>query len=116
MEFTLNKFKPMNNRVLIKKYESYDPAEYTTKSGIIVINREKPVDRYAMAIIIKLGQRMLMPDGSYKKLTDIWSEGDKVFYYVPAQGVPLKLDGENYFLIRAEDILQAVIEDDNNDN
>ncbi len=110
MKFKLDQFRPMNNRVLIKKDPVYDADRYTTDSGILVIDSNKPKDRYAMATIIKLGQRMLMPDGHYKDLADIWSEGDRVFYYVPAQGIPFKIEGEEYFLMRAEDIIQAVIE------
>ena len=111
MEFELSKFKPMNNRVLIKKDPVYDSDKYITDSGIIVLNSEKSKDRYALATIVKLGQHILMPDGHYKSLSDIWSIGDRVFYYVPAQGIPLEIDGEDYFLIRAEDIIQAVVEE-----
>lgn len=110
MEYKLDTFKPMNNRVLIKKDPVYDADQYTTNSGIIVVERDKPKDRYAMATIIKLGQGMKTPDGGYVKFADLWKEGDRVMYYVPAQGIPFDIEGEEYFLIRGEDILQAVIE------
>lgn len=102
----------MNNRVLIKKDPIYDAEKYKTQSGIIVLNSDKPKDRHALATIIKLGDKMKTPEGRYVKLSDIWSEGDRVFYYVPAQGTALMIDGEEYYLIRAEDIIQArVIEE-----
>lgn len=110
MEYKLDKFKPMNNRILIKKDPTYDAEKYTTKSGLIVLDSNKPKDRYAMATIIKLGQGMKTPDGGYVNFSDLWSEGDRVFYYVPAQGIPFSIEGEEYFLIRGEDILQAVLE------
>ena len=109
MDYKLINFKPMNNRILIKKDPSYDADKYTTESGIIVVDSNKPKDRYAIATIIKLGQGMKTPDGGYVKFSDLWSEGDRVFYYVPAQGVPLTIEGEEYYLIRGEDIIQAVI-------
>lgn len=110
MELSLAKFRPLNNMVLLKKDPIYDADRYETKSGIIVMDSNKPKDRFALATIIKLGQRLKVGSG-YKDLREIWSEGDRVFYYIPAQGTPLILDGEEYFLIRAEDIIQAKLEE-----
>ena len=110
MDYKLETFKPMNNRILIKKDQTYDAEKFTTRSGIIVFDSNKPKDRYAMATIIKLGQGMKTPNGGYVKFTDLWKEGDRVMYYVPAQGIPFDIEGEEYFLIRGEDILQTVIE------
>lgn len=109
---SLSGVKPLNNQVLLKKDPIYDSDESITSSGIIVLNKNKPKDRYALATIIKLGSKMKTPEGQYRELSDIWSEGDRVFYYVPAQGLDLEIEGEMYFLIRAEDILQAVVEDE----
>lgn len=109
---SLDNIRPMNNQVLLKKDPIYDADEYKTESGIVVLDKNKPKDRHAMATIIKLGQKMKTPQGFYRNLSDIWSEGDRVFYYVPAQGVPVMVGDEEYFLIRAEDILQVVIQED----
>lgn len=96
--------RPINNRVLIKIDKTYDPEVYQTASGIQVICRNKPRARDRVGEIIKLGTHMYQPDGSRIDLSDFLSVGDKVMYYYPAEGFKFSYDGNDYILVRAEDI------------
>ena len=91
--------KPLGDRVVIKNVE----AEETTKSGLILTSaaKEKP----QMAEVIAVGPGGVV-DG--KDVTMQVKEGQKVVYSKYA-GTEIKLDGEEYKIIRQNDIL-AVIE------
>jgi chaperonin GroES len=91
--------KPLGDRVVIKNLE----AEETTRGGIILTNsaKEKPV----MAEIVAVG-----PGGNVdgKEVTMQVSVGQKVIYSKYA-GTEIKLDGQEYIILRQSDLL-AVIE------
>ena len=93
------KIKPLGDRVVIKNLE----AEETTKGGIILTNsaKEKPV----MAEVLAVG-----PGGNVdgKEITMQVTEGQKVVYSKYA-GTEIKIDGEEYKIVRQNDIL-AIIE------
>ncbi|MBR2572341.1 MAG: co-chaperone GroES [Clostridia bacterium] len=90
--------KPLGDRVVIKNLE----AEETTKGGIILTNaaKEKPV----MAEVLAVG-----PGGNVdgKEITMHVKVGEKVIYSKYA-GTEVKLDGEEYILVRQSDILAVV--------
>ena len=90
--------KPLGDRVVIKNLE----AEETTKGGIILTNsaKEKPV----MAEVIAVG-----PGGNVdgKEIKMYVEAGQKVFYSKYA-GTEVKLDGEEYIIVRQSDILAIV--------
>ena len=92
------KIKPLGDRVVIKNLE----AEETTKGGIILTNsaKEKPV----MAEVLAVG-----PGGNVdgKEITMNVSVGQKVIYSKYA-GTEVKLDGEEYIIVRQSDILAVV--------
>ena len=92
------KIKPLGDRVVIKNLE----AEETTKGGIILTNsaKEKPV----MAEVLAVG-----PGGNVdgKEITMNVSVGQKVIYSKYA-GTEIKMDGEEYKIIRQSDILAIV--------
>ena len=94
------KIKPLGDRVVIKNLE----AEETTKGGIILTNsaKEKPV----MAEVLAVG-----PGGNVdgKEIVMHVKEGQKVIYSKYA-GTEVKLDGEEYILVKQADIL-AVVEE-----
>ena len=92
------KLKPLADRVVIKSIES----EETTKSGIVLPGsaKEKP----QMASVIAVG-----PGGTVdgKEVTMYVSIGDKVIYSKYA-GTEVKLDGEEFIVVRQNDILAVV--------
>ena len=92
------KIKPLGDRVVIKNLE----AEETTRGGIILTNaaKEKPV----MAEVLAVG-----PGGNVdgKEIVMHVAEGQKVIYSKYA-GTEVKLDGEEYIIVRQSDILAIV--------
>lgn len=108
--YSMTNFRPLNNRVLIKIDEKSEADIQTTDSGILVVNKNKPKGRESIATIIKVGTHMYTPQGDRVGLKDILHEGDKILYYHPAGDIKLKIDGEEYLLVRAEDI-DCIIED-----
>ena len=90
--------KPLADRVIIKMVE----AEETTKSGIILTGSAKEKPEVAEVIAVGPGG---MVDG--KEVVMNVKPGDKVIYSKYA-GTEVKLDGEEYILVRQSDILAVV--------
>ena len=90
--------KPLGDRVVIKNVE----MEETTKSGIILTGsaKEKPV----VSEVLAVGPGGMV-DG--KEVTMYVKPGDKVIYSKYA-GTEVKLDGEEYTIVRQSDILAVV--------
>ena len=90
--------KPLGDRVVIKNVE----IEETTKSGILLTGaaKEKP----QMAEVLAVGPGGLV-DG--KEITMNVKVGDKVIYSKYA-GTEVKLDGEEFIIVRQGDILAIV--------
>ncbi len=90
--------KPLGDRVVIKSVE----AEETTKSGIVLPGtaKEKP----QMAEVVEVGPGGMV-DGKEVKMEV--SKGDKVIYSKYA-GTDVKLDGNEYVIVRQSDILAVV--------
>lgn len=92
------KLKPLADRVVIKLVE----AEEKTKSGIILTGaaKEKP----EVAEVIEVGPGGLV-DGKEVKMTVM--KGQKVITSKYA-GTEVKVDGEEYTIVRQNDILAIV--------
>lgn len=92
------KLKPLGDRVVLKQLE----AEETTKSGIVLPGQaqEKPQE----AEVIAVGPGGVV-DG--KEVTMQVSTGDKVIYS-KYSGTNVKLDGEEYIIVKQSDILAVV--------
>ena len=92
------KLKPLLDRVVLKSTE----AEETTKSGIIRTGsaKEKPV----VSEVVAVGPGGVV-DG--KEVTMYVEVGDKVVISNYA-GTEVKLDGEEYKIVRQNDILAVV--------
>ena len=92
------KLKPLADRVIIKMVE----AEEKTKSGIILTGaaKEKP----DVAEVIEVGPGGLV-DGKEVKMTVM--KGQKVITSKYA-GTEVKVDGEEYTIVRQNDILAIV--------
>ena len=89
---------PLFDRVVIKSCE----VEETTKSGLILTGNAK--EKPQMAEVIAVGPGGVV-DG--KDVTMSVNVGDKVIYSKYA-GNEVKLDGEEYIIVRQSDILAVV--------
>ena len=94
------KIRPIGDKIVIKQAE----VEEVTASGIVLAGQESP-QKPAEGVVVAVGP------GGYingEEVEMIIEEGDRVFYQRFA-GNPVKLDGEEYVIVRQDDIL-AVIE------
>ena len=92
------KLSPLTDRVVLKQLE----AEETTKSGIILTSASQEKPQEAEVIAVGPGG---MVDG--KEVTMQVKEGQKVIYSKYA-GTEVKLDGNEYIVVRQNDILAVV--------
>ena len=92
------KLKPLADRVILKMVE----AEETTKGGIILTGAAKEKPEVAEVIAVGPGG---VVDG--KEVTMQVKEGQKVVYSKYA-GTEIKIDGEEYKIVRQNDILAIV--------
>lgn len=91
--------KPLGDRIVVKALE----AEEKTKSGLIVPDsaKEKPQE----AKVIAVGTGRLLEDGAIKALEI--KTGDRVLYG-KYSGTEVTVNGEEYLIIREEDVLAVV--------
>ncbi len=92
------KLVPLADRVVLKQCE----AEETTKSGIILAGSAQEKPQEAEVIAVGPGGNV---DG--KEITMHVKAGDKVIYSKYA-GTEVKLDGEEYIIVKQNDILAIV--------
>lgn len=92
------KIKPLLDRVLIKAEE----AEETTKSGIVLTSsaQEKP----QVSVVVEVGPGGFVDDKEVKMYI---KKGDRVITG-KYTGTEVKLDGEDYTIVRQSDILAVV--------
>jgi chaperonin GroES len=88
--------RPLHDRVLVKRFTE----EERSKGGIIIPDtaKEKPVQGEVIAV----GQGRVTEDGKVRPL-DV-KKGDRVLFGKYA-GNEIKIDGEDYLMMREEDIL-----------
>ncbi len=87
--------KPLSDRVVIKMLES----EETTKSGIILAPNAKEKPQIAEVVEVGPGREI---DGKLEKM--LVKKGDKVVVN-KYSGTEVKYEGEDYTIVRQEDIL-----------
>lgn len=92
------KLVPLGDRVVLKQVE----AEEITKSGLILTTSAQEKPQEAEVIAVGPGG---MVDG--KEVTMQVKPGDKVIYSKYA-GNEVKLEGEEYIIVRQNDILAVV--------
>ena len=92
------KLVPLSDRVVLKQLE----AEETTKSGIILTSSAQEKPQEAEVIAVGPGG---MVDGKEVKMQV--TVGQKVIYSKYA-GTEVKLDGEEYIIVRQNDILKCL--------
>jgi chaperonin GroES len=95
---TVMSIKPLADRVVIKMVE----AEETTKSGIILAGTAKEKPQVAQVVAVGPGGNV---DG--KDVTMYVKVGDKVLTS-KYSGTEVKLDGEEFIIVRQNDILAVV--------
>ena len=86
--------KPLQDRVVLKITE----AEETTKSGIILTGSAKEKPEIAEVIAVGEGK---------KDVTMTVEKGDKVLIQ-KYSGTNVKVDGEEYIIVKMDDILAVV--------
>ncbi len=91
--------KPLSDRVLIKMKEQ----EETTASGIILSGASKEKPQIAEVIEVGPGEKV---DGEVKPM--YVKKGDKVIVSKYA-GTEVKYEGEEYIIVKQEDILAVVL-------
>lgn len=92
------KIRPLADRVVIQKLD----AEEKTKSGIVLTGSAK--ERPAEALVVAIGPGAVV-DG--KRIEMDVKVGDKILHSKYA-GNEVKVDGEEYVILREEDILAIV--------
>ena len=92
------KLVPLGDRVDLTQFE----AEETTKSGIILAAKSQEKPQEAEVVAVGPGG---MVDG--KEVTMQVKAGDKVIYS-KYSGNEVKLDGEEYIIVKQNDILAIV--------
>lgn len=92
------KIKPLADRVVIRNME----AEETTKGGIILTTAAKEKPQLAEVLNVGPGGNV---DG--KEIKMYVKPGEKVIYSKYA-GTEVKLDGEEFIIVRQSDILAIV--------
>ena len=92
------KIRPLGDRVVIKKLE----AEEKTKSGIVLTGTAKEKPQEAEVVAVGPGGYV---DGKEVKMEV--KVGDKVLFSKYA-GTEVKVDGEEYTIIKQDDILAVV--------
>nr|WP_295285143.1 co-chaperone GroES [uncultured Blautia sp.] len=92
------KLVPLGDRVVLKQLE----AEETTKSGIVLPGQAQEKPQQAEVIAVGPGG---MVDGKEVKMEVV--VGNKVIYSKYA-GTEVKLDGEEYIIVKQNDILAIV--------
>ena len=90
------KFRPLHDRILVKRVEE----ETKTKGGIIIPDtaKEKPIE----GKVVATGKGRIGDDGKPIPL-DV-KKGDRVLFGKYG-GTEVKIDGEEYLIMREDDIL-----------
>lgn len=93
-------FQPLGDRIIIKPLE----AESKSKGGIVLPDtvKEKPQEGKVVAV----GKGKILDSGSVQK-PEV-KEGDVVLYAKYSGTEVTKKDGEEYLIVREEDILAIV--------
>lgn len=94
------KVRPLHDRIIVKRLEE----EQKTKGGIIIPDsaKEKPQEGEVLAV----GNGKVLDDG--KKIALDVKVGDKILFS-KYSGTEIKVDGEEYLIIKEDDV-QAIVE------
>ncbi len=90
------KLKPLGDRVVVKVVE----AEEKTASGIVLPDKAK--ERPQEGEVVAVGEGKVLDNGTRMGMEV--KEGDKILYSKFA-GTEVKVDGEDYLIMKQDDIL-----------
>ena len=95
------KVRPLHDRILLKRIEEKE----SVKGGNIVPDtaKEKPQE----AVVVAVGNGKILENGT--KLTLEVKEGDHVLFG-KYSGSEIKVDGEEYLIVREDDVLGILAE------
>ena len=93
------KIRPLHDRLIVKRLEE----EERTKGGIIIPDNAK--EKPQQGEVIAVGSGKLLDDGKRNPLEV--KKGDKVLFG-KYSGSEIKIDGEEYLMMREEDILGVI--------
>ena len=88
--------RPLQDRVLVKRVE----AEETTAAGIIIPDTAKEKPQEGEVVAVGPGKRL--DNGSVQEMG--LKKGDKILFS-KYWGTDVKVDGEDYLIMREDDIL-----------
>lgn len=90
------KIQPLHDRLVVKRIE----AEEIVKGGIVIPDtaKEKPQSGVVMAI----GKGKILENGNRIEMTV--KEGDRILF-AKYSGTEIKLDGEEYLILREDEVL-----------
>jgi chaperonin GroES len=93
------KLRPLQDRILVQRVEE----ETTTKGGIIIPDtaKEKPAEGKVVAV----GNGKVGDDG--KRIALEVKKGDRILFG-KYSGTEVKVDGEDYLIMREEDVLGVI--------
>jgi len=93
------KIRPLQDRILVKRLEE----EETTKGGIIIPDtaKEKPSE----GLVVEVGKGKVLENGKQVPL-DV-KKNDRILFGKYA-GTEIKLDGEEYLIMREDDVLGVI--------
>jgi chaperonin GroES len=91
--------KPLGDRIVIKQLEAQDK----TKSGLVLPDSAKEKPQEGKVIAVGPGQRL---DDGLVKAPEL-KNGDRILYGKYA-GTEVSIEGEDYLIVREEDVLAVV--------
>lgn len=91
--------RPLQDRVVVQRLE----AEEKTSSGIIIPDTAKEKPQEGKVVAVGKGKRL--DSGEYQTL-DV-KEGDRILFSKYG-GTEVKLDGQEYLIMREDDILGVI--------
>ena len=91
--------RPLNDKIVVKRLE----AEEKTKGGIFLPDnaKEKPLE----GEVVATGKGKVLDDGSVREVQV--KVGDKVLFAKYAE-TEIKIEGQNYLLLREDDLLAVM--------
>ena len=93
------KFTPLHDRILVRRVEE----EGTTRGGIIIPDSSK--DKPQEGEVISVGRGKSNDEGKVFPL--VVKEGDRILFG-KYSGTEIKLDGEDFIIMREEEVLGVV--------
>ena len=93
------KIKPLQDRIIVKRLEGED----TTKGGIIIPDtaQEKPSE----GLVVAVGKGKVLENGKQIPL-DV-KKNDRILFG-KYSGTDVKIDGEEYLIMREDDVLGVI--------